>query len=1271
MEFGRIHSKFHKTLLITMMMFKWGIFCSGSSDKCLSEPCQNGATCVDTMDDYVCLCPREAVAYMGKDCQLLYDGCSFARCPGCTSVPGTRQHTCPCPPGFAGPNCTLDVDDCQSAPCGPPRDVCVDGVDAHFCVCPAGFGGEDCRTECPPGFRGERCEEDVDECLSDPCRNGAICLDGADQYHCFCVPGFQGYNCEIDINECASRPCENNATCVNEKDRYACACLLGFTGVNCEMEIDECGSDPCQNGATCQDQVGLYTCECVPGFQGPNCEVNIDECVSAPCLNNGTCNDLVNRYSCDCSDTGFTGEHCEEDIPECASDPCQNGATCWEGVKLYSCLCWPGYEGERCEVDIDECEAQPCENGGECIQRSDRAHYGELPEREWEFYAYAAGYLCQCQPGYAGENCSLDIDECLSSPCLNGGSCEDHINGYTCTCPPGFTGLDCEVNIDECESAPCQNGALCQDGVADYTCVCPELEPDALPWGGRHCDVLLLGCVAHACENGATCRPWVASDGLHGSTCVCPPGFYGELCATPTTFSFSTPGFVLVEVPPANRSRRWAEPGPGQASVSLRLRTTLPDMVVFHRGDAHNFLSLEIVGGSLRARAESEGGAQEAWLEGVVSDGDWQEVGVVVGAGLMLVLKGAGCEGEEGCRAENMDPAVTFDPMADSMNQVYVGGVPDDYLDTTKTRTGFVGCMEDLLVDGRPILPQNLPPGQAEDLQLGCHKTEWCQPDPCSDHGQCIDLWTHFRCDCHRPFHGDSCEEEYPSWTFSHENSSSYAAFDIPDALGSDFSASFFLRSLKRDGLLLQLQREGAPYLSVFLRMGRLWAAARTHPRRRPVYVADGERRLVELELRQGLVSLRQGAALYPLGALPAVGVEAGDSAFVGGLPEGGGDLEAWGALQGLPSRRADAKDLEPGCISDDTCLVEPCQNGGECRVTWNDFACACPVFFTGKTCETRVWCVSDPCVMGGRCVDLPDGYECLSNATFESSALRFSAGGSLVAPVTGVSMELRTRTSDGVLLRASLGEELFSVGLRNSSLLVRIRHANGLEALAFSSRRPVADGDWHRVRVSMAEPQQGASRWLIAVDGWSEGGSPGSAGSLDFLGEAPVWVGEEFAGCLGDVRVGGVYLPFVDDGRPPQPARFVRDGGGDVRLGCAGRPVCLSQPCQNDGACLDLFDLLACSCAPGWEGPLCERDTDDCAAEPCAHGVCADLLGGFRCDCAPGYEGDLCQEDVDDCPGHGCQNGGTCVDGVDLYTCVCPRLHRTPLPVAVPTPAV
>ncbi|XP_054452999.1 coagulation factor IXa [Anoplopoma fimbria] len=40
-----------------------------------------------------------------------------------------------------------------------------------------------------------------------------------------------------------------------------------------------------------------------------------------------------------------------------------------------------------------------------------------------------------------------DGNQCKSSPCLNQGSCKDHLGYYTCTCPSGFTGRSCEIVI--------------------------------------------------------------------------------------------------------------------------------------------------------------------------------------------------------------------------------------------------------------------------------------------------------------------------------------------------------------------------------------------------------------------------------------------------------------------------------------------------------------------------------------------------------------------------------------------------------------------------------------------------------------------------------------------------------------------------------------------------------------------------------------------------------------------------------------------------------
>jgi len=38
----------------------------------------------------------------------------------------------------------------------------------------------------------------------------------------------------------------------------------------------------------------------------------------------------------------------------------------------------------------------------------------------------------------------IDVDECQSSPCLNGATCVDLENGYRCQCAEGWQGDTCE-----------------------------------------------------------------------------------------------------------------------------------------------------------------------------------------------------------------------------------------------------------------------------------------------------------------------------------------------------------------------------------------------------------------------------------------------------------------------------------------------------------------------------------------------------------------------------------------------------------------------------------------------------------------------------------------------------------------------------------------------------------------------------------------------------------------------------------------------------------
>ncbi|XP_027264105.1 aggrecan core protein isoform X1 [Cricetulus griseus] len=49
------------------------------------------------------------------------------------------------------------------------------------------------------------------------------------------------------------------------------------------------------------------------------------------------------------------------------------------------------------------------------------------------------------------ESTAADIDECLSSPCLNGATCVDAIDTFTCLCLPSYGGNLCEIDQEQCE----------------------------------------------------------------------------------------------------------------------------------------------------------------------------------------------------------------------------------------------------------------------------------------------------------------------------------------------------------------------------------------------------------------------------------------------------------------------------------------------------------------------------------------------------------------------------------------------------------------------------------------------------------------------------------------------------------------------------------------------------------------------------------------------------------------------------------------------------
>ncbi len=201
-------------------------------------------------------------------------------------------------------SCSINTDECASSPCySVGADNCTDLVNAFRC-------------NCKPGFTGAFCDQLINECLSNPCLNGATCIDGLAMFTCTCATGWQNTTCSQRVDKClTANPCLNGANCTNGLTDAAptCLCAAGYTGATCSVYSAVCNPNPCQNQGQCSPSANQLTavCTCSPSFTGSRCETPVDFCAGQTCSNAGRCvaSPATASYTCIC-DSGFEGVNC-------------------------------------------------------------------------------------------------------------------------------------------------------------------------------------------------------------------------------------------------------------------------------------------------------------------------------------------------------------------------------------------------------------------------------------------------------------------------------------------------------------------------------------------------------------------------------------------------------------------------------------------------------------------------------------------------------------------------------------------------------------------------------------------------------------------------------------------------------------------------------------------------------------------------------------------------------------------------------------------------
>uniref|UniRef100_A0A8C5KFT1 Notch 2 n=1 Tax=Jaculus jaculus TaxID=51337 RepID=A0A8C5KFT1_JACJA len=966
--------------------------------------------------------------------------------------------------------------------------------------------------------------------------------------------------------------------------------------------------EPCLNRGTCVTyHNGTDYCKCPEGFWGEYCQ-HRDPCEKNRCQNGGTCvaSAMLERAMCRCP-PGFTGLACQYPTshPCVVARPCLNGGTCLALSRdAYECTCKAGFTGKLCQW-TDACLSQPCANGSTCV-------------------TVAGQFSCRCLAGFTGQKCETDVNECdVPGRCQHGGTCLNLPGSYQCQCPQGFTGQHCDSPYMPCAPSPCVNGGTCRQ-TSDFTFEC-----NCLPgFEGSTCERNIDDCPNHRCQNGGVCV-----DGVNTYNCRCPPQWTGQFCTEDVDECLLQPNACQNGGTCTNRNggygcvcvNGWSGDDCSENIDDCAFASCTPGSTCIDRVASFSCMCPEGKAGLLCH-------LDDACISNPCHKGALCDTNPLNGQYICTCpqgYKGADCtEDVDECAMANSNPCEHAGKCVNTDGAFhceclkgYAG--PRCEMDINECHSD--PCQNDATcldkIGGFTCLCM---PGKGAHDQI-----DECHSSPCVNDGRCIDLVNGFQCNCQPGTSGRTSPDHSRVFCYSHFLMGWFSSPCVSRSRA--IRCCVHAQCCLLAGLYCEINFDDCAS-NPCVHGACVDGINRYSCVCAPGYT--GQRCNIDIDecasspCRKGATCVNDVngfRCLCPEGPQHPSCYSQADECLSGPCVHG----NCTGGLSGYKCL-CDAGWVGINCeVDKNECLSSPCQNGGTCDDLLNGYRCTCKKGFKGHNCQVNTdECASNPCLNQGTCFDGINGYTC-----------------HCVPPYTG----------------------------KNCQTVLAPCSPNPCENAAVCKESPNFE-----------------SYTCLCAPGWQ---GQRCTVDIDECVSKP---------CMNHGLCHNTQGSYVCECLPGFSGVDCEEDVDD----------CLANPCQNGGSCVDGVNTFSCLCLPGFIGNKCQTDMNECLSEPCKNGgTCSDYVNSYTCTCQVGFDGVHCEKNIDElsrvpgpavssgrrenrqkpqglgAPGYSplqrlrfrisdfsahqrvrplqltlpclllssCFNGGTCVDGINSFSCLCP----------------